>query len=425
MNRIVEIKKEIESIEKFQNDIFRFHFEVLSKYSFGVKYFFINSLKLIRFAIQKDNSLIDKTPIENKIIGIVSTKNNLQALLFLQNKNINITFVGINNVLKKENTPGHSLTAAINFKCLFVFCKIYITLIYKYRKKALFQPDVIFKSVLLYYTTYKLFLNKPPKAIVFSNDHTPAIRSIINVAKQLSIPTIYLQHASVAANFPPLIFNLSLLEGQDSLNKYKKCGIDGNVKLIGMPKADKYLYNRKFNNILKTIGVGISVQDDMQSVNSLLQMLHTKFSDYQLLFRQHPRDKRKFNLPMSFKQSHPNKESSFDFLLNCNVLIAGVTSMHLEAVMLNIPSLYYDLEGFYYDYYGYAINQLCYTCKELKDVELIVNSFKEKIPNVYTKAIYYNSTIGSKLEGHSEELAIREISDYLTSYYKDFDKLAT
>src|SRR5690606_18182252 len=76
---------------------------------------------------------------------------------------------------------------------------------------------ILIYSTFHLYTFYRSLLDfYKPKNIFFSNDHTPAARALLIAAKDLSIKTIYLQHAAVSTIFPPLNFSLSLLDGQYS-----------------------------------------------------------------------------------------------------------------------------------------------------------------------------------------------------------------
>ena len=84
--------------------------------------------------------------------------------------------------------------------------------------------DFIFYAI-GYYEVYRRALRHyRPRAVVFSNDHNDDTRSLLLACRAEGVPTAYVQHASVSANFPPLGFDLSLLEGQDALDKYRLCG---------------------------------------------------------------------------------------------------------------------------------------------------------------------------------------------------------
>lgn len=63
-----------------------------------------------------------------------------------------------------------------------------------------------------------------PDALVTANDHSPVRVALSMVMKGLSIPRIYLQHAEVTTNFPPLDFEFSVLRNTRSLETYRKIG---------------------------------------------------------------------------------------------------------------------------------------------------------------------------------------------------------
>ncbi|MEJ7665852.1 MAG: hypothetical protein WKG07_43225 [Hymenobacter sp.] len=118
--------------------------------------------------------------------------------------------------------------------------------------------DLIFYAI-GYYEVYRRALRHyRPRAVVFANDHNDDTRALLLACRAEGVPTAYVQHASVSANFPPLGFDLSLLEGQDALDKYRQCGpVRGRVELVGMPKADAYLSQRNTAPAVRRVGRGL------------------------------------------------------------------------------------------------------------------------------------------------------------------------
>ena len=87
--------------------------------------------------------------------------------------------------------------------------------------------------------------------------------------KQLSIPTIYVQHASVTPYFPPLGFDLNLLEGQATFDQYSKNGpVPGEHKLVGMPKFDTFINFRNQSSSVQNVGICTNKMDQMMLSNS-------------------------------------------------------------------------------------------------------------------------------------------------------------
>src|SRR5690606_26972857 len=134
--------------------------------------------------------------------------------------------------------------------------------------------------------------------------------------------------------------------------------------------------------------------------------------------RAHPKDKR--DLQQSFLEirhlileSDPRIESPFDFILKCDLLIAGDSSIHLEARMLNIRTVVVDMaesDSTIYDLYGYCETGLVKKIDSMDElIQFIRNpSFEEQV-----SVKYYNHALGEIYEGNSGKFAIDEIERFL------------
>jgi hypothetical protein len=253
-----------------------------------------------------------------------------------------------------------------------------------------------------------------PKALLFANDHAPEMRALLFAAKKLGIPTVYIQHASVSTLFPPLRYDLNLLEGQDAWDKYKQCGpVEGEVKLIGMPKFDQYHTDRKPSTSIKRIGICGTLFDDDRRIANFIQALAKALPEMALAFRPHPRDDRHYPLPPQVRMSSAREESIFSFLKNQDVLIAGDTSTHLEAVLLNMPSLYVPFTDQLSDYYGFAEKGLVENIGHVEAAVAWIQEHQSQTPTVYTRAQYYNAVVGTPQEGGSGLLAVEAVRELL------------
>jgi hypothetical protein len=117
---------------------------------------------------------------------------------------------------------------------------------------------------------------------------------------------------------------------------------------------------------------------------------------------------------INIKFSNPYKESSFEFILNCDVLIAGDSSIHLDARLLNVESFYFDFTqgSRIVDLYGFRKNGFV---SDLQSIESIIQLIESGIDgeNVFIKAKYYNSLVGSENESSSSQLAYSEYAKFL------------
>ena len=281
--------------------------------------------------------------------------------------------------------------------------------------------DLIFYAI-GYYEVYRRALRHyRPRAVVFANDHNDDTRALLLACRAEGIPTAYVQHASVSANFPPLGFDLSLLEGQDALDKYRRCGpVAGRVALVGMPKADAYLTRRNTAPAVRRLGLACNIHDPLPALADTLAYLGQEFPALVLTLRPHPSDGRDYaplrrQLP-AVQWSDARQQNVFDFLLTQDALIAADTSTHLEAVLLNVASLYFRFgpNALSDDYYGYAAQGLVPRADTLPALAALLRPLCQHKPaDLYRRAAYYNATLGTPDEGHSQKLALRVLGEWL------------
>lgn len=365
-----------------------------------------------------------KTIYQKKLVNAhwiyVIGNNNLNSLNFLKKDLSNTVFVTPFN-FSKTGIPIIPLFLPFHF---FFFLKNIPTLLRlitqkKYPIQRSWDAAV---RVTGQYEASLLFLKKhPPRAISFSNDHTIEARAMLLAAKQLNIPTFYVQHACVRPDFPPLKFSVSFLEGQDSLDKYQQSGpVEGSVKLIGVPRITPYLNKKKEVTAIKSIGLCTNLLDLAEDIEILLKALVENFPDRKITYRPHPSDRRKIDISANINISNSREENPFNFLLKQDLVIAGNTSIHYEAALLNVHAIYYkfDKDGKTEDMYSFVKNGL--VPEAVNETELI-RQIKNISPNqkiAADKKQYYDATIDTPNEGHSHQLVVQGIQNYLTTNQK-------
>ncbi|HEX8429348.1 hypothetical protein [Hymenobacter sp.] len=281
--------------------------------------------------------------------------------------------------------------------------------------------DLIFNAVGYYEVYCRALRHYRPQAVVFANDHNDDTRALLLACRREGVPTAYIQHASVSTSFPPLGFNLSLLEGQDALDKYRQCGpVHGEVQLVGMPKADEFLSSKNQTPAVQRVGVACNLLDETEALTAAVQHLTTNFPDFTFTFRAHPSDTRDFRF---LQAQHPlllfsnaRQESVFEFLTKQDALVAADTSTHLEATLLNVVSVYYrfNTHANTDDYYGYVAHNLIERANTLPELAALLAKYKlHKPADIYRRATYYNATLGTADEGHSRERAVRLLNEWL------------
>jgi hypothetical protein len=289
--------------------------------------------------------------------------------------------------------------------------------------RALRFFDLVFYAT-GYYEVYRRALRHyRPRAVIFANDHNDDARALLLACRAEGVPTAYVQHASVSTNFPPLGFDLSLLEGQDALDKYRQCGpVRGRVELVGMPKADSFLAQRNTSPQVHRVAVACNLLDELPALADTLAYLLRELPALIFTLRPHPGDRRDFTalrraLPR-LQWSDPQRENVFEFLQTHDALVAADTSTHLEATLLNVASVYYRFSPTptLADYYGYAAQGLSEWARTLPELAAALARLAEHKPlDLYRRAAYYNATLGTPDEGHSRALALRRLSEWLAA----------
>ena len=281
--------------------------------------------------------------------------------------------------------------------------------------------DLVFYAV-GYYEVYRGALRRDrPRAVIFANDHNDDSRALLLACRAEGIPTAYVQHASVSTNFPPLGFDLSLLEGQDALDKYRLCGpVRGRVALVGMPKADAFLARRNTAPAVRRVGLACNIHDPMPAIVETLAYLLRELPELTFTLRPHPSDGRNFEplrrLLPALQWSSAREENVFDFLLRQDALVAADTSTHLEATLLNVASIYFRFgtNPLTDDYYGYAAKGLVERADTPAALAAALRRYAQNKPiDLYRRAAYYNATLGTPDEGRSQPRTLALLEEWL------------
>lgn len=274
-----------------------------------------------------------------------------------------------------------------------------------------------------------------PGLVVMSNDHNVDNRSLRLAAEMLGIKTLYMQHASVSEIFPPLEFDYALLDGKLANQVYSHCyeiqkgtnpRIEKNVAncqvvLTGQKKA---VVKVKQDTQLEGVQIGLAVNqiDDFHCVQDLLD--HLAPMQLKCIVRTHP-----FQNPAFLEQlqsymqdkawlswSNSREQPLADYFANVNALIAGNTSIHLEAALTGLPTFYYAMSDEVHrpDYYGYVKNGVS---KQL-DQGFSFESLKSAIEQAHSVERHhaikrYSETYGTPWQNREGELSAWVISAIL------------
>jgi hypothetical protein len=189
-----------------------------------------------------------------------------------------------------------------------------------------------------------------------------------------------------------------------------------------MPKADGFLAQRNTVPQVRRVAVACNLLDELPAVADTLAYLLRELPALAFTLRPHPGDRRDFAalrqaLP-ALQWSDPHQENVFQFLQTHDALVAADTSTHLEATLLNVASVYYRFSPTptLADYYGYAAHGLSEWAHSRPELAAALGRLAAHKPlDLYRRAAYYNATLGTPDEGHSRELAVRRLSEWLAA----------
>ena len=339
---------------------------------------------------------------QQKIWFLVLTQNNLDALKDIKKfipQSIYTSFYRFRSKINENNTYYFYLSFRFIRDLLYPF--YFLFFYFSNKKKASRYYDLLFTVHGTYEESLRLLKRTKPKAIIFANDHLVIARSLLLAANFLGIKTYYVQHASVSEHFPPLEFSHALLEGKDSKLKYEKCGeVKSKIHLCGMSKFDKYSNQINVKKKIEVLGIAFNLNDKIEDVLNFATQIINNNSNLKILLRAHPGDDRNMESLKTFSFSNSQKESAFDFLSSIDCLIAGESSIHLEAVLLNVYPLYFSFsKTIKFDYYGYIKNNLLENYTNIKDINKKLKDLQILKPKIQHRAIPYNAAIGSDFYG--------------------------
>jgi len=376
-------------------------------------------LRLVGNIFQPIKNQVD---LHGKVWLYVVSANNYDALEFIQKARPDAVLVaGQAKNIGRYNAAVNRLSLRRKLLYYWQFPVAFFGLVKTDNGRAWRFFDFIFYAI-GYYEVYRRALRYyRPRAVVFSNDHNDDTRSLLLACQAEGVPTAYVQHASVSANFPPLGFDLSLLEGQDALDKYRQCGpVHGRVELVGMPKADAYLSQKNTAPAVRRVGVACNIHDPLPAIIATLAYVVKAMPDLTFTLRPHPSDGRDFEplrkLLPALQWSSARQENVFDFLLRQDALVAADTSTHLEATLLNVASIYYRFgtNPLTNDYYGYAARGLIERADTPEALAATLHRYALRKPaDLYRRAAYYNATLGTPDEGRSQPRTMALLNAWL------------
>lgn len=369
-----------------------------------------------------DNSINKKY----KYIVFVETLNQKNAILdlfdFMQNQKNEVLFI-VNNGIKVTDFDNFQFNNKKNFFLgVFYLPKAYlISRKYVKSKKEVINKVHVLVNLSLFLSSIKIFNNYLDKAasqkVILTNDHNLQPLALLLSAKRKYIKSYYIQHASVSSAFPKLLPDVSLLEGQQAIDIYKKIGNYSKViKLVGIARLDgllAYKSNLKTQNI--TVGFCLKPYYSIELIKEIIVSIQNSNVVSKIILRPHPGNSEEFYI--SLKQfnidiSNAKKERSHEFIKRIDVMVSGESSIILEASLMKIKTLYIDDKMAQLDLYGFVKNGITTFVKNSSEITQALDTISyAEIDEKYQNCKYYCSTVNTDYENKSKELILKYLFD--------------
>lgn len=292
-----------------------------------------------------------------------------------------------------------------------------------------------------YWLSFGIFLvwhlglqNVRPRVLVVASDHDIHGGTLIEVARDLGIKLVYVQHASVTDNFPPLEMDYAFLEGEDALSKYHAAGKGrAQIYLTGMPKADGFRPVATEPDEPLSIGICFNMLDREVDLEQLLNAISALGHQHRMIVRPHPRmttqQKERLRILASARAaafSDPAEEPVGSFLGRLQIMIAGESSVHLEAALSGVEPVYYAPAFAGRDTYGYLRNGLIrYVVHDLGDIRDIVEGARPEFADLVRRSKPYVATVGTPYFRRSAALVAELIGELSRNACIDLSRWVT
>ncbi len=352
----------------------------------------------------------------NSLVGTAQSLSQKGKTVLAESKNSHL-LNGANETYKFDQLK-------IRFSDILTVCMVFLfnapSLYLRLRKKDKALVNKFFVNFCQTYIYLAVFYRKlkrySPNYVVVSNDHNVDCRALVAVATYLGIKTVYMQHASVSNSFPALTVSYAFLDGQSALHTYQQCEgkkstfYENREQTKIFLSGQKKLLEKRHDNTSTKLGLAINTLDDTNQVIELVNNLTVK--DLHVCLRWHPGQKpqdilgfhQAFNHSEMVTLSDPKQQGINEFFAEINCLVSGNSSIHLEAAVVGVPTIYYELQQpEIEDYYGYVKNGLA---KKADSYEALLELItQEKLLHLDDSAVqYYSASFNTEWYGREGEL---------------------
>lgn len=311
------------------------------------------------------------------------------------------------------------------------------------------NPERLLSLATLAYRTMLITIRQietyRPSLVLMANDHCPSPRATRLASEKAGVKTAYVQHACVSANFPILAFDYAFLDGEIALQCYMDSSRDADSSYLSerAGRCTKYLVGQQKQTAKSLsrakatvpycespkarVGMAVSIPLHRDAFGRLYRLLLDL--SYPLLIRTHPRQPRpdiawlqELCKGHAIARVAPASEMDLaDYLSQIDCLIAGNSSIHLEAAVAGRKTYYCPLEtsdpATQGDYYGFLKNGVSTEIPRnvsMRDLDQMLKAMP--CNNIRPKGVQrYSETYNTPFAGKENEVLASIISDIIDS----------
>ncbi|WP_205695323.1 hypothetical protein [Corallincola luteus] len=317
-------------------------------------YIYTLLMAVLRYSRAESDKL--KRIEKNKTIYVYETQNQKRALSVLYKEDKEKHTLSFHHFYSADSSLNEVLPLILGLISLPYYV-IYF-LFFDFKHRILIDKYLISFG---YYLYFRFFLPVNVTNVVVANDHTERLRAFAHACKTRSIKITYVQHSPVNSAFPPLnLYDISMLDGQSSLDTYMNTGpVLGEVILSG---AIRNFFLKTDVDLVcehdrKTFGIGINTLVDVKKLTGLVGDISNKHPDHKVIIRLHPSQMKEHSMFSSIFDSeliHVSgawEQSTMEFINTIDVLFAGSSSIHLDALAAGVLAVMVDIDTEFSDYY--------------------------------------------------------------------------
>ena len=257
-------------------------------------------------------------------------------------------------------------------------------------------------SALFYFVASKRILKRNKiQATIVSSDTNPYAMGLTWAAKSMRLKTLYINHGHIPEGPPRLFFDYAFLDGNALLDVYKRTSPTSTKVIFKGCEGDYRPLNLSaLKNDSIRIGVFQSLITDTDLFLNIINQLRSKSFVKSILVRLHPnlviRNKKivkKISQMKDVQLSYANELATCD-LKNCDLVIAGNSSVHLTSLKFGVPSIYLNqIDIVPHDFYLLLKNNIIPYFDSVDEIDLdkVIDFFNENWPKAFQ---YFDASYG-------------------------------